>query len=135
MADITVSSSLVQPSATAPYETGVLADEFTAGQAGYLDGSVDRWKKATAIAQASAAARGVITHNGSTGQIGRFQTAETLNFGGGVTQGVVYAVSTNAGGIAPITDVTTGNWITIVGVGSSTNAILLNFFRAGIQKP
>jgi hypothetical protein len=135
MADITVSSSLVQPSETAPFESGVCAASFTAGQLGYLDGSLNKWKLAVATAQPAAAARGVATANYSTGQIGRFQTHETLNLGGGVSVGTVYAVSTNAGGIAPIADVTTGNWITPVAVGATTNNLSLNIFRSGIQKP
>lgn len=134
MADVTVSSSLVQPSETAPFESGVCGSAFTAGQTGYLDGSLNRWKLAVATAQASAAARGIATANFSTGQIGRFQTAESLNLGGGVAVGVVYAVSTNAGGIAPIADVTATNWITTLGVGSSTNNLLLQIHRSGVQK-
>lgn len=135
MADLTVSSSLVQPSETAPFETGVCGAAFTAGQTGYKDASDSRWKLAVATAQASAAARGIATGNFSTGQIGRFQTHETLNLGGGVSVGTVYAVSTNAGGIAPIADVTTGNWITPLAVGATTNNLSLNIFRSGIQKP
>lgn len=136
MADVTISSSLVQPSETAPFESGVCGAEFTAGQVGYVDSSdSNRWKKAVATAQASAAARGIATGSFSTGQIGRFQTAETLVLGGGVSVGVVYAVSTNAGAIAPISDVTTGNFITPLGVGATTNNVSLSIFRSGIQKP
>jgi hypothetical protein len=135
MADLTISSSLVQPTETAPFETGVCGAAFNAGETGYLDGSVNRWKLAVASAQNSAAARGIATGNYSTGQVGRFQTAEELNLGGGVTEGEVYAVSVNAGKIAPIADVTTGNWVTTLGVGSSTNNILLQIHRSGVQKP
>ena len=136
MADLVISSSLVQPTETSPFESGICGAEFTAGQVGYVDASdSSRWKKAVATASASAAARGIATGNFSTGQIGRFQTHETLNLGGGVSAGVVYAVSTNAGGIAPIADVTTGNFITPLAVGATTNNLSLTIFRSGIQKP
>ena len=111
------------------------AAEFTAGKVGYLDGSENRWKLATATAAASAAARGIATGSFSTGQIGRFQTGETLNLGGGVTVGQVYAVSTTLGGIAPIADLTTGHYVTPLGVGATTNNLSLSIFRSGIQKP
>lgn len=135
MADAVISSSLVQPSPAAPYETGIAAVQITAGQGVYRDGADrDRVKLAVATALASANARGIATCNASSGQPVRWQTFENLNLGGGVSVGTVYGVSTNAGGIAPITDVTTGNYITTFGVGATTNIIALQVHRSGVQK-
>jgi hypothetical protein len=134
MADLTVSSSLVVTQPNAPFETGISGASLTAGMGAYLDPTDDRWKKAVATAQVTAAARGVITHNCSSGQPVRVQTAEEISLGGGITVGQTYIVSTNAGGICPIADLTTGSWVTHVGVGATTNAIDLTMYRSGVQK-
>jgi len=134
MADLAVSSTLVVTHPNAPFETGISGDSLTAGMGAYHDPTDDRWKRAVATAQLTAAARGIITHNCSSGQPVRVQTADEISFGGWITIGETYIVSTNAGGIAPIADLTTGSWVTHIGVGATTNNIDLNVYRSGVQK-
>lgn len=137
MADIVITSSNVVPGADAPWASGLLGETGTAGQAVYLDksGAVELVKLAQATNLAASRAVGVLTNGGSSGQSCRYQTLEEMTLGTTMLVGSVLAVSSNAGGIAPIADVTTGCWITPLCVVSSGTKVKLQPFRSGVQRP
>lgn len=65
-----------------------------------------------------------------------FQTSGIIDIGATVTQGVLYVVSANAGGICPQSDLASGSAVLIVGVGTSTaEQIQLAIADTGLEVP
>lgn len=50
----------------------------------------------------------------------------------GLTKGTVYAVSATAGGIAPVADLVSGNYVTVLGVAISSTQLLVDPIVSGI---
>lgn len=136
MSDVVISSSLVQPGANAPtahYISG--ADLTQPGLLCYVDRSDrDRVKKADALTLQKAEVAGVNLNVASTGQPVILQTDGEYQAGGALTEGQTYNVSTNAGGIAPITDLSTDSYVSIWGVATSTAEMSIVRFPSGVQK-
>jgi hypothetical protein len=130
MADLVISSSLVQPGHGAPITWGIAADNFTqAGVLAYRDrADRDRIKKADALTFAKAEVVGVTVCAASTGQPIVLQTDWTYRAGCELTVGQTYIVSTNAGGVATIEDLAVGSCLTIWGVAVSNEDIAIARF-------
>lgn len=58
-----------------------------------------------------------------------------VNLGATLTQGETYVVSSNKGKIAPISDLTTGDYVSYIGVASSTSILKLKTNATGVAKP
>lgn len=59
----------------------------------------------------------------------------SVNVGATLTVGTTYAVSATKGAIAPIADLTTGDWVTILGTASTTALLSFVVDNTGVQKP
>ena len=57
-----------------------------------------------------------------------------MRFGAILTKGETYCVSDAAGGICPIGDVGSGEWVTILGVASDTSTLDVDIKATRIQK-
>lgn len=136
MADITVTAGNVVQGTDAVTGDGTAGETLTAGQVVYRKASDSGkfWKAQCDGTSAEATCVGIALNGGSAGQPIRIQTAGGINPGGTVAVGTVYAVSATAGGIAPITDLTTGHYITTLGVGTTTSNIKLSLLVSGVQK-
>lgn len=139
MADITVTAANVAPGSDAfinkDYNFGATV---TQGQSVYLDTSTTppTWKLADADSTATtAAAKGMSLNAGSSGQPAAVQISGGYNPGGTVAVGTIYVVSGTAGGICPSSDLASGDWVTIVGIGTTTSNIQLLFLASGVQVP
>lgn len=130
---------------TADFEVGAGAttlavsvgeDGIGAGQPVYKDATAaNRIKKADADAQASAACVGLMCGVGYIGQPGVIVTAGEVTFNNApFTVGQTYVVSTTAGGIAPISDLSSGDFTTILGVARTTAILDLNIVVGGAAK-
>ena len=78
-----------------------------------------------------AAVVGYAMSGGAAGQRGRILTAGILTLSGGLTKAITYYCSVNAGGIAPIADVLSGDFVTILGVASSTTTLKIVSYASG----
>lgn len=117
MADLTITAAQVLPDSTGDSYTGTAGGTLTAGQAVYLDDTVNTVKAADANASAATArAIGIALHAATAGQPIRVQRAGDVTLGTG-TAGTIYVVSANAGGIAPAADLASGHYVTVLGVG------------------
>jgi len=58
-----------------------------------------------------------------------------ITIGGTVVVGTVYTSSSTAGGIAPVTDNATGDYVSVIGVGISATVILVKIINSGVQVP
>ncbi len=136
MADLSVTAGSVIPGTGAQYERATSGATITAGQLLYKDTSdSNKAKLADCDAEASAVLWGVAMNGASSGQKVTIQTAGDFNPGATATIGEVYVVSSTAGGIAPIGDLLTGDYVTILGVATTASNISMAKKTSGVAKP
>lgn len=137
MSDISITAANVIPSSGARrilkvIDTGVTV---TAGQAVYLDATSKKLKLADADALASANAAGIAELGGGAGQqIPVIYEDDALDLGATLVVGETYVVSTTAGGIAPLSDLLTGDFTTILGVATAADALKLRILVSGTAR-
>lgn len=105
---------------------------ITAGQAIYLDSADNKLKLTDANAAATATCVGVSLNGGAVDQPIVYIVSGGLNPGVAVTVGESYAVSENAGGICPIADVGAGEYVSVIGVATTTSRIEVGLNNTGV---
>lgn len=133
MADLTITAANVVPGGNARIRNGTAGASITAGQVVYLDSTTNTFKLADNDS-ATAAVRspvGVALNGAASGQVISVQTSGKITIGATTAVGVVYCLSSTAGGICPSADIATGDYNTILGIGTSTTQIELNLQSAG----
>lgn len=116
-------------------KTGTAGGTITAGQVLYANTSGN-----LVAAQADAASTdevaGIALHGASSGQPIAYAIGGDLNPGATVVVGMVYALSAAAaGGIAPYADLTSGQYVSFLGVGITASNLRLGIINSGIAKP
>lgn len=132
MADITVTAGNVVrvDGATIDYLAG---ETITAGQTVYLSTAGTVLKADNNDTAAKASVLGIALNGGASGQPIRVQTGGTITIGATVAQGVIYCQSRTAGGICPSADLLATDYVTVIGVATTTAAIKLSILATGIQ--
>lgn len=133
MADLVITAANVLKGSGAQVETGTAGASVTAGQVCYLDTSTNTLKLADCNS-ATAAVRspyGIALHAAGSGQPLVVLKSGSITIGATVAVGVPYFVSGTAGGIRPVADNTTGDYVSLVGIGTSTTAIKVAFLESG----
>lgn len=134
MADITVTAANVKPVGTSrTLQTVQYGETVTQGQPVYLKSDTKYWK-ADADTSAEAAAIGIVITPGVADDYGVIVTTGQVNMGATLAVGQVYVVSVNAGGVAPYSDLGTGDYVTILGVASTTAILDIGINATGIVK-
>ena len=132
MADLVLTAANVVPGTgaqVAPYTAGAT---ITAGQVVYFDAATSTVKLADADASTTAAIIGVAVNGAASGQPVDVQTGGYLTTNAALTAGVTYYLSTTAGGIAPFADLTTGDYVTVIGTAVSTTSLYVHPFSSGV---
>ena len=136
MADITVTAANVLKGSDAQTFEGVAGATITAGDVCYKDtGDANKYKLAINSAAASSNNIGLALCGAGDGQPLILQRSGDLNPGGTVVVGEVYCVSPVAGGIAPDADVASGDFRTVLGVGTTASNIAVNIQVGGVAVP
>lgn len=136
MADISQTAANVAASSNTVVTLAQVGEAVTQGQPGYLNTSDNKYYRADANDTAAKANASVIFLTpASTDGYSLIATDGYVNLGATLTVGQIYVVSTNVGAIAPYSDLSTGHYVTILGV--AITAALLDFTPvvSGIQKP
>lgn len=135
MSDISVTAGSVLKYTGATTENGTAGETVTAGQLVYKNSSQsNKFYKAQHDGTSSEATLyGIALNGASDGQPLQVQTAGDVNPGGTVAVGTIYCVSATAGGIAPSADVSTGDYMSIFGVGTTSSKIHLHIYNSGVQ--
>lgn len=121
MADLTITAGSVLNS-SATVLTGTAGESLTAGQSVYLkaaDGKI--WKAQCDGTAAEAEAVGITLHAAGAGQPIAYATEGAINIGATTSKATSYVVSAAAGGVAPIADLTSGQYITELGYATATD--------------
>lgn len=128
MTDLTITAASVLKGSNATTEQGIAGATITAGQVVYHDQTTTgKWLLADADA-ASAAVRGsgklgIALNGAADGQPLQVLRSGDITIGATMTAGAVYHLSATAGGIAPVADLTTGDYYVLLGVASSTSVL------------
>lgn len=108
---------------------------MTAGQAVYLKASDGKWWKAKATATepgSTGVSFGIALNGGAANQPAHVQTGGSLTIGATVAAGVWYYLSTTYGGIAPVADLGSGNYVSTICYGISTSVVKVSPIASGV---
>lgn len=140
MADIDLTESGFIPGANAVIKTRQKAGAtITQGQVVYQDrNDANKWKLGDANASAVTAGNGTLVglacQSVASGQyFDVLLEDDDLTIGGTVlTANTAYILSATAGGIAPLADLTTGWYLTLLGVAKSTTKLNFRPIKSGV---
>lgn len=136
MADLVITAANVVADSVSRQEY-VAGAAITAGQAVYIDTINDNVAK---LAQADGTAleatvKGIALNSAATGQPVLVAISGDLTIGATVGVATVYVVSATAGGICPVADLTTSDYLSIIGVGTTTAKLKISILNSGVEKP
>ena len=135
MSDLTITAANVKPGSDAVTQNGTYGETVTAGQPVYKSSTDNFYYKAECDSTtAKAAGVGIAMNSGSANQPATILTQGSCSIGATVAVGTVYVVSATAGGIAPTTDLSSTNYVTVLGVGSTTATLAVKINASGVQK-
>ena len=136
MADLSITAADVKKTDTTLIAEGIAGGTVTAGQAVYRDSTAsNKLKAADADVLASAAAVGIALHGASADQPLKYAIGGNLTLSSVMTVGAVYVVSTTAGGIAPVADLSSGDYVTLLGIATTATNLKISISVSGIAKP
>lgn len=132
MADITITAANVAQGAGAVVGNGTAGATITAGQPLYID-AADSNKLKLADADASSAASDVVglaLHGASSGQPLKYiKSGAAYVPGATLTQGEVYVLSGNAGGVAPVADLGSGDYPVVLFCANDASTATVKIVR------
>lgn len=135
MADLSITAANCVPVAPYTIKYGIAGATIAAGKPIYLDSATNTWKLADSngasdeIRKATALA----LTGSSAGQPIAYMTEGDVTLGATMTAGIVYYLSDTAGGICPVADVGSGEYVCTVGVATSTTVMRLGFNYSGVS--
>ncbi|MDW9792122.1 hypothetical protein GOB42_15155 [Sinorhizobium meliloti] len=138
MADIVITPASVVPGAGAKTTSGTAGATITAGQVVYLDSTTTgKWHHAdsdaaTAAARGQGANVGIALNGASNGQPLEVLTEGPITLGAVLTAGAAYYLSPTPGGIAPLADLLTGDYVTLLGLATSTSVLQVDVQYSGV---
>jgi hypothetical protein len=128
MANLSITPANVIPAIGVQFARGTAGATILAGQPLYLDSVTNTLKLADSNASAATSeCVGVSVCGASAGQpIAYLSEDDDFTLGAtGLVIGMVYVVSATAGSICPITDMTSGDYVTQIGTAKSSTKIKL----------
>lgn len=134
MADLSLTATSVVKYDGASVRNGVAGEAITAGQALYVN-TAGRLMRADCATAAKANIVGVALNGGAVNQPIQYIVAGGLNPGATVTVGTIYGVTDTPGGIGPISDRGSSDFVTIIGVAVTSTRINVDIARSGVAIP
>lgn len=135
MADLTITASSVQPGSTSNIRSGVAGEAIEAGQPVYQATDGKLWQADANDTETKAAAVGVAVSTAESANQRVSYAIEDPAFVPGATlaAGTAYGVSATKGGICPVEDLATDDFITFLGIAKSTSVLHLKPLATGGQ--
>lgn len=132
MADLTITAANVASvsGGTSAKVTATAGGTITAGMPVYINAS----NQIVAAANTSALAAdvdGIALNGASSGQPITYQTKGVINLGATLVVGTIYVLSA-AGAISPVDDVTTGDFVTVLGVAQTAANLKIGICAGGV---
>jgi hypothetical protein len=137
MADLSITAANVKLGNT-DTRIGVFTagEALTQGQPVYLSSTDSKYYQTDANdGAAKAEAKGIALTPASADGAFVLASDGLVNLGTTLTVGQIYVVSTTKGGIAPVGDLASTNYTTILGVATTTALLDIQIQISGVQKP
>lgn len=134
MVDIAITAANVVAGADAVTVSGKAGETITAGQVVYKAASGGKWALADSNS-ATAEVRtpvGIALNGAALNQPITVQTAGSITIGGTLVAGVAYYLSDTPGGICPIADVGAGEYVSIIGIATTTAILNVGIKSSGV---
>lgn len=131
MAEITFSSAVGE----GPFDYYVAGGTLTQGMALYLDTATRTVKATDADAEASAECVGFAAHAAASGQPIAVQSrhGSRITVNSSLTRGVAYFLGiTTPGSICLYSDISTGDYVSFVGIGISATVLEIGILNSGV---
>ncbi len=132
MTDLVVTPANVLEGTQARKQTGVAGAAITQGQSVYSDTSGQLQSAQKAVDAGTAAAVGVALNSGEAGQPITYQSGGEVDVGATLVVGETYVVGAAAGGIAPIADVISTEFSTILGIATAAGVLKMGILQSGV---
>jgi hypothetical protein len=128
MTDISITAANVVPGANSEKEHGIAGATIAQGQAVYKDSSTRKWLLADANSATAAArqAQGIALNGASLNQPITVHKSGDLTIGATLTAGTAYYLSDTPGGICPLADVGSGEYVCQIGLAKSTSVLAVD---------
>jgi erythromycin esterase-like protein len=132
MTDIVITAANVLAASNAERDQGIAGETITAGKAIYLAATTNRWMLADSNSATAEArqAKAIALNGASVGQPVAFQKSGDITIGGTLTAGQAVYLSDTPGGLCPLADVGSGEYVCLIGLAKSTSVLAM-----GIQYP
>lgn len=132
MADLVITPANVLEGNQARKQSKTAGANITQGDSVYVD-SVDQLQAALkAVDAASAAAVGIALNSAEAGQPCTFQSGGEIDVGATLVVGETYVVGAAAGGIAPVADVISTEFSTILGIATAAGVLKMGVLQSGV---
>lgn len=136
MANLTITVASVAPGSTAQTANGIAGATITAGAGVYIDtANSNVIKPALATSLLASTLAGIALHGALTGQPITYIAAGTYTAGATVAVGTTYVVSATSGLLCPVADLASTNYVSHVGIATSTTVINVQRNNSGVQVP
>ena len=136
MADISqTAANVAAGSSTTRVQLVQAGEAITQGQPVYLASDGKYYQTDANDTAENAQAKGVAVSPASTDGYILMAVDGLINLGATLAVGQVYVVSATKGAIAPYGDLTTNDYVTILGVATTTALLDINILISGVQKP
>lgn len=135
MADITITPANVVAGADSSAVTGVAGETIAAGKAVYLSSTTKKWMLADSNSATAEArkAKGISLNGASLNQPIAIHKAGDITIGGTLVAGTAYYLSDTPGGICPLADVGSGEYLCLLGLAKSTTVLAVDIQFPGVS--
>jgi hypothetical protein len=132
MTDLVVTAANVLEGTAARKQTGVAGSTITQGQSVFVDSSGQLQPAQKDVDAGSAAAVGIALTAAEAGQPVVYQSGGEMDVGATLAVGETYVVGAAGGGIAPIADLLTTEFATILGIATAAGVLKLGILQSGV---
>jgi hypothetical protein len=134
MADLSITAANVIAGSNAVIQRGAAGGTVTAGQPVYLDPTTKKWTLAdsNSATPAQRQAGGIALNGAALNQPIAVETGGDITIGAALTPGSPYYLSANPGGIMPAADLTSGDYVCLLGLAKSTTVLAIDIQFPGV---
>jgi hypothetical protein len=135
MADLVITATSVQPKGKVQGTAVQFGEAVTPGQSVYRSTSDNKYYLADCDAASTTVVAGVTLSYASADDFGYIFNApgEKIDLGATLTVGEIYVVSDTAGNIMPFADLTTNQYLSIIGIATAADALQVRIQNTSVQ--
>ena len=135
MADLTQTPANVRINSTTQLTKVVAGETVAPGEPAYRLAADGEYYQAGASTAALAEAAGVFINYADDGDVAYIAIGGTIDLGATLAVGAVYVVSNTTGNIMPSSDLSTGEFSTVLGIATTTALLDLSIKASGVAIP